>query len=109
MLELLCGTPKLEQRHSHSWVIVKIGMLWREDNRKFLFLHFVSCQLLHFTFCNAIAKPSNFSEESKFHFNVMDNYGFCAVLCNTDLGSEFLVLGNTLGILLKNITLLFSL
>lgn len=66
-----------------------------------------SCCILHFVM--QIAKPSNFLEESKFHFNVMDIYGFCAVLCNTDLGSEFLVLGNTLGILLKNITLLFSL
>ena len=28
VLELLCSTPRLPQRHFHPWVIVKIGVLW---------------------------------------------------------------------------------
>lgn len=48
-------------------------------------------------------------EENNFNFSVIDNYEFCVVLFNTDYGSEPLLLGNMLGTLLENVTLLFSL
>ena len=39
----------------------------------------------------------------------LGNYGFCAVLFDIDSGLKSLLLGITLGTLLENVTLLFSL
>ena len=54
-------------------------------------------------------KYLSFWEENNFNVNAMDNYGFCVVLFDIDRGLEPLLLGITLGTLLENVTLLFSL
>lgn len=100
----------------HSWactkalsrVIVKIIVLWDEDSGRFLFPSFCCHHSRHFMFGNTNRrKYLRFLEENNFNFNVMDNYEFCVVLFNT--GSGHLLLGNTLGTLLENVSLLFSL
>lgn len=80
------------------------------DSGKLLFFSFTGHLSLHFVFSNAdCPKCLSFLEVNYVNFNVTGDYGFCVVLSNIDSGAEPLLLGNTLGTLLENVSFLFSL
>lgn len=109
VLELLCWTPGNPKALSfvgdgpNWWGFFHGGRQWKT------FIPPFHCHLsLHFMFSNADChKYLNFLEENNFNSNVMGHCGFCVVLFNTDSGSEPLLLGNTLGTLLENVSFLF--